>query len=160
MRRLRQQLPREEAEEILKSATAGVLAVAGDDGYPYAVPVSYVYAAGKIFFHSAVQGHKLDSIRRDPRVSFCVIARDEVRPLEFTTYFRSVIAFGKARVIEDEIRKMEALRLLAARYSDETVSPDMTDKEIAQGFSRLVMVETEIEHLTGKEAIELSRART
>lgn len=54
MRRVRQQLPPEEAEEILRTATAGVLAVAGDDGYPYAVPVSYVYAGGKIYFHSAL----------------------------------------------------------------------------------------------------------
>lgn len=159
MRRIRQQLPREVAEEILKSATAGVLSVNGDDGYPYAVPLSYVYDAGNIYFHSALQGHKIDAIRRNPKVSFCVIAEDDIKPKEFTTYFRSVIAFGKARIIEDDAEKMSALRLLAARYSDSTVTPGMTEKEIAGGINRLLMVEVTIEHLTGKEAIELVRQR-
>ncbi len=155
MRRIRQQLPMEEAEEILTSATAGVLAVSGDNGYPYAVPISYVYANGKIYFHSALHGHKIDAIRSNSKVSLCVIDKDDIVPQKFTTYFRSVIAFGKARIIEDEAEKMSALRLLATRYSDDTVTPTMTDKEIAGGFNRLLMVEIAIEHLTGKEAIEL-----
>ncbi len=155
MRRIRQQLPMEEAEEILKSATAGVLAISGDNGCPYAVPISYVYADSKIYFHSAQHGHKIDAIRSNPKVSICVIDKDDIVPQKFTTYFRSVIAFGKARIIEDEAEKMSALRLLATRYSDDTVTPTMTDKEIAEGFNRLLMVEITIEHLTGKEAIEL-----
>ncbi len=157
MRRIRQQLPDDEAVKILRGATAGVLAVCGDTGYPYAVPVSYVYADRKIYFHSAPQGHKIDAIRSNPKVSFCVIDKDDVKPGEFTTYFRSVIAFGKARIIEDDGEKMATLRLLAERYSDNTVTPEMTDKEIAGGFNRLLMVEISIEHLTGKEAIELVR---
>lgn len=155
MRRFKQQLSQEETEQILKTATAGVLAVNGDNGYPYTVPVSYVYADGKIYFHSALQGHKIDAIRQNPKVSFCVIANDDIKPQEFTTYFRSVIAFGKAHVIEDETEKMEALRLLAARYSDETITPQMTDKEISGGFNRLLMIEITIEHITGKQSIEL-----
>ncbi len=157
MRRIRQLLPDDEAVKILRDATAGVLAVCGDGGYPYAVPVSYVYADGKIFFHSALQGHKIDAIRSNPKVSFCVIDKDDIKPQEFTTYFRSVIAFGKARIIEDDAEKMAALRRLAARYSDSSVTPDMTDKEIAGGFNRLLMVEITIEHITGKEAIEFVR---
>lgn len=157
MRRFKQQLPQEEAERLLMSATSGVLAVNGDNGYPYTVPVSYVYANGKIYFHSALAGHKIDAIRHNPKVSFCVINQDEIVPQEFTTYFKSVIAFGKARIIEDEAEKMKALRLLAARYSDDTVTPQMTDKEIAGGFKRLLMVEISIEHLTAKESIELVR---
>jgi len=89
----------DEAVKILQSATSGVLAVCGDDGYPYAVPLSYVYADGKIYFHSALQGHKIDAIRSNPKVSFCVIDKDDIQPQEFTTYFRSVIVFGKARII-------------------------------------------------------------
>ena len=157
MRRFKQQLPQEEAERLLMSATSGVLAVNGDNGYPYAVPISYVYANGKIYFHSALSGHKIDAIRNDSKVSFCVINQDEIVPQEFTTYFKSVIAFGKAKIIEDDAEKMKALRLLAARYSDNTVTPQMTDKEIAGGFKRLLMVEITIEHLTGKESIELVR---
>ena len=91
MRRKRQLLPHEESVAILKKMTNGVLALHGDDGYPYAVPVSYVYADGKIYFHSAPQGHKTDAITRDGKVSFCVVERDEIVPAEFTTYFRKIL---------------------------------------------------------------------
>ena len=105
MRRNKQQLSCEECEEILRKSTAGVLAVSGDDGYPYAVPLSYVYCDNKIYFHSAKSGHKIDGIKNNSKVSFCVIAKDEIIPEKFTTYFRSVIVFGKARILEsmDEI---------------------------------------------------------
>lgn len=157
MRRIRQQLSTEETEKILKNATAGVLGVCGDDGYPYTVPISYVYAAGKIYFHSALKGHKIDAIRRNPKVSFCVIDTDNIKPQEFTTYFRSAIAFGHARIIDDEAEKLYTLRLLASRYSDSTVTPEMTAKEIKQGFNHLLMIEITLMHLTGKQAIELTR---
>lgn len=94
MRRKRQLLPTEESVAILERMTNGTLALHGDDGYPYAVPVSYVYADGKIYFHSAMQGHKVDAILRNDKVSFCVVEQDEVKPAEFTTYFRSVIVFA------------------------------------------------------------------
>lgn len=87
MRRKRQLLPTEESVAILERMTNGTLALHGDDGYPYAVPVSYVYADGKIYFHSAMQGHKVDAILRNDKVSFCVVEQDEVKPAEFTTYF-------------------------------------------------------------------------
>ncbi len=159
MRRIRQQLSHEDAEQILQHSTSGVLSVNGDEGYPYAVPVSYVYADGKIYFHSALQGHKVDAIRNNPKVSFCVIAQDDVKPMEFTTYFKSAIAFGSARIIEDEAEQMRTLRLLAKRYSDETVTAEMMDKEIARGFKHLLMIEITIKHLTAKEAIELRNAK-
>ena len=73
MRRGGQQLSRQEAIAILETGQTGVLAVSGDEGYPYAVPVSYVYLDDTIFFHSATTGHKIDAIKRDSRVSFCVI---------------------------------------------------------------------------------------
>ena len=117
MRRNRQQLSREECECILNRCTSGVLALAGDSGYPYAVPLSYVYADGAIIFHSAVEGHKVDAIKRDNRCSFCVIEQDEIKPAEFTTYFRSVIAFGRIRILETVDEKVQALRLLGRRYS-------------------------------------------
>ena len=95
MRRGKQLLPPEESIQILEQGTSGVLAVAGDAGYPYAVPLSYVYTDGKLYFHCAKSGHKLDAIRRNSKTSFCVIGQDAVVPLEYTTYFRSVIAFGQ-----------------------------------------------------------------
>ena len=97
MRRKKQQLAPERVEEILSRRTAGTLAVLGDEGYPYAVPLSYVYHNGRIYFHCAKAGHKLDAIRGCDKVSFCVIDQDEIVSAEFTTYFRSVIVFGRAR---------------------------------------------------------------
>ena len=116
MRRIRQQISQEECAEILRRATSGVLGLHGDDGYPYTVPVSFVYRPGgegfgTIGFHCAKVGHKIDAIRRDPKVSFTVIDRDEVMPRERTTKFCSVIAFGRARIIEDDIFSIEDNRI-------------------------------------------------
>lgn len=157
MRRNRQQLSREECERILSRCTSGVLALTGDGGYPYAVPLSYVYADGAIIFHSAVQGHKVDAIRRDSRCSFCVIEQDDIRPAEFTTYFRSVIAFGRIRLLEDAAEKVRALRLLGRRYSPDD-EPGL-QHEIDKSLDRLLLLRFDIEHLSGKEAIELTKAR-
>lgn len=76
MRRKRQQLSEAESIEILRKLTSGTLALLGDGGYPYAVPISYVYADGRLYFHSAKEGHKVDAIRGSDRASFCVIEQD------------------------------------------------------------------------------------
>ena len=156
MRRHRQQLSREECERILGRCTSGVLALTGDGGYPYAVPLSYVYADGAIIFHSAVEGHKVDAIRRDSRCSFCVIEQDEIKPAEFTTYFRSVIAFGRIQILEDDNEKVQALRLLGSRYSpgDE----HGLQHEIDKSLDHVLLLRLDVEHLSGKQAIELVRA--
>jgi len=157
MRRSRQQLSREECEAILGRGKTGVLGVIGDGGYPYTVPMNYVYAGGRIFMHSATSGHKIDAIRANGRVLFCVVDSDAVAPAEYTTHFRSVIAFGRARIVEDEARKLASLRALGDKYNPG--HDDALDAEVAKGFARLHMIELEVEHLTGKEAIELVRAR-
>ena len=147
----------EECAEILRRGTSGVLAVLGDGGYPYAVPLSYVYDGEKIFFHCAKSGHKLDAVKRHPKASFCVIGQDHVLPEKYTTCFRSAIAFGRVRVLEDPAEKLHALELLAAKYS-----PGQAEgrrQEIDQQFDRVCMLELSIEHLTGKEAIELTKQR-
>lgn len=87
MRRKNQQLPQEECNRILQVATSGVLAVDGDDDYPYAVPLSFAYEDGRLYFHVAKSGHKLDALRRNPKASFCVIEQDEVMPKIYTTFF-------------------------------------------------------------------------
>lgn len=153
MRRKRQQLSEEKSIGILQKATAGTLALLGDNGYPYAVPISYVYADGKLYFHSALSGHKIDAIRNCDKASFCVIDQDEVHPEKYTTYFRSVIAFGRIHIIEDEQEKLETARLLGDRYNPN--QEEALQKEIEKGLSRMVMIRFDIEHLTGKEAIEL-----
>ena len=153
MRRKRQQLTQEESIAILQKATAGTLALLGDDDYPYAVPISYVYNEGKIYFHSALNGHKVDAIRKYDKASFCVIEQDDVQPEKYTTFFRSVIAFGRIHIIEDEKEKLEIVRMLGNRYNPN--QDDALQKEIESGLSRLLAIRFDIEHLTGKEAIEL-----
>ena len=157
MRRSRQMLPQKETVELLEKATSGVLALLGDDDYPYAVPISYVYADGKLFFHAAKTGHKIDAIKKCEKASFCVIEQDEIIPEKYTTYFRSVIAFGKIRILEDEAEIRQAIRTLAMKYSAEY--EDGIEKAVDEEFRNLCMIQMDIEHLTGKEAIELVKAK-
>ena len=143
---------------ILKENTSGVLSVYGEDGYPYGVPLSYVYADGKLYFHSAKDGHKIDAVRNNNKVSFTVIAQDNIVAEEYTTYFQSVIAFGTARILEQDDEKRTAIEQLAEKYM-----PDLKEgrlQEIEKEFHRLCMIEVTIDSLTGKEAIELVRARS
>jgi len=155
MRRKNQSVSADRCVEILKRATSGVLAVSGDDGYPYAVPLSFAYDDGKIYFHCALTGHKLDAIARNDKVSFCVIDTDQVVPAEFNTLFRSVIAFGRARLLDRSDDKRKALELLAVRY--DSPLDDRLEKEIESQLDRVCLVEITVEHLTGKQSIELAR---
>lgn len=157
MRRFRQQLSDDESVGILKKATSGTLALLGDNGYPYAVPISYVYAEGKLYFHSALSGHKVDAIRNCDKASFCVIEQDNIHPKEFTTYFRSVIAFGRIHIVEDDVEKLSAARLLSERYNPG--DDEGFQKELEKGFACMLAIRFDIEHLTGKEAIELVRKK-
>lgn len=157
MRRERQQLSEEESIRILQRATAGTLALLGDEDYPYAVPLSYVYHEGKLFFHSALTGHKVDAIRKCDKASFCVIEQDDVQPNKYTTFYRSVIAFGRIHIIEDGQEKLEAARMLGNRYNPN--HDEALQKEIESGLSRMLAIRFDIEHLTGKEAIELLKQR-
>jgi len=153
MRRRKQLLPKEATEEILQRGQSGVLAVSGDDDYPYAVPLSYVYDSGKIYFHCATNGHKLDGIKRNSKVSFCVIDKDQIVPGKFTTYFRSAIVFGKARILTDDAAKRNALELIVRKYS--AGYEEDGDEEIRKTWNAVCVVEIAVCHMTGKEAIEL-----
>ena len=159
MRRKRQLLSQEDIQKVLYQGTSGVLAVSGDAAYPYAVPLSYVYDGEKIYFHSAKSGHKIDAVSQNPRASFCVIDQDQIVPEEYTTYFRSVIVFGTIRILHDEAEKREAIEKLAVKYA-----PDDTEenrkKAIEQDWKPLCMLEMTLEHISGKEAVELVRLHT
>ncbi|MGC6177646.1 pyridoxamine 5'-phosphate oxidase family protein [Lacrimispora sp. 38-1] len=157
MRRKNQVLSAEESIQILERATSGVLAVSGDDDYPYAVPLSYVYHDNKIYFHGAKTGHKLDGITRNEKVSFCVIDQDQVVQDEYTTYFRSVIVFGRARIMDEE-EKRRALEILTARYSPD-IEAARRSQAIDKGLKAVCMIELEIEHMSGKESIELVKQK-
>ena len=158
LRRKRQALSAEECAAVLLRGTSGVLALSGDNGYPYAVPISYVYDGKALYFHCARAGHKLDALRREPKASFCVVDQDQVVPEAFTTYFRSVIAFGTVREAEDPAEMRRAMELLAAKYA-----PASTAEERSRAMDRewpgLCVLEMTVEHLTGKEAVELVKQR-
>ena len=158
MRRNRQLLSQEDTQAILYQGTSGVLAVSGDDDYPYAVPLSYVYDGQKIYFHSAKSGHKLDSITRNPKASFCVIDREQIVPDEYTTYFRSVIVFGTVRILQDEAEKREAIEKLAVKYAPDDTA-EHREKAIEREWKQLCMLEMIPEHMSGKEAKELVKQR-
>ena len=154
MRRSRQELTRRESDEILYACSSGVLALSGDGGWPYAVPLSYVYDGEKIFFHCAASGHKLDAVKNDARASFCVIARDEVVPEKFTTFYKSVIVFGRVRVLEDGTVKRAAIEKLARKYSPDESDESLRD-EIDRFWPALCMLELSAECVTGKQCREL-----
>ncbi len=157
MRRFKQALSAEECDAVLERGTSGVLAVTGEGGYPYAVPLSYVWRDGKLYFHCAAAGHKLDAIRADSRASFCVIDRDEVVPEEYTTYFRSVIVFGRCRELDDRLEKRRAIEALAEKYRPGF--PAETAAEIDGAWERFIMVELAAETVTGKQARELAQGK-
>ena len=155
MRRFRQQLPDGESERILREGRYAVMAGAGDEEYTYAVPVNYVLSGRSAYLHSASRGHKIDSLLRNPKCSMCVVDKDDVIPEEFTSYFRSVIVFGKAHLVESAEERREALRLLCGKYSP-GIDPE---REIGKFLKTVCVVRIDIELMTGKEAIELTRTR-
>ena len=146
----------EREAEILRAATSGVLALLGDEDYPYAVPLSYVYLNGKIYFHGSKVGHKIDSLLRSDKVSFCVIDQDKIMGAEYTTYFRSVIAFGRARLLEGEEKRVPLVQLCEKYYPGHL---DVTEPKVTAALERVGLIELIIEHVTGKQAAELAMGK-
>lgn len=159
MRRKRQLLSKQVSIDVSARGTVGILALLGDNGYPYTVPISYVYDDFKIYFHGAKAGHKIDAIKKCSKASFCVIDQDNIVPEEYTTYFRSVIVFGKIRILDDEKEIKAAIEKLAIKYYPKD-SETNREKTINKEWKPLCMMEFSIEHLTGKEAIEMVRNKT
>ena len=157
MRRKAQAIDESECIEVLNSATSGVLAVLGDEDYPYAVPVSFAYSDGSIYIHGAASGHRRDAILRHDKASFCVIDADEVIPEKRTSAYRSVIAFGRAEILEEPGEKRKALLLLGDKYSSGYEKE--TDEEIAHELNRTCITKLSIEHLSGKAGLEYIKKR-
>ena len=127
-----------------------------NENRPYGVPMSFIYDGDKsIYFHSALTGRKIECIKHNPNACFTVIAQDEIHPEEFTTYFRSVIVEGKIVILSDRQQMIDALKLLSTKYS-----PGLDcEPEIEKGINRVLILKLEIESITGKEAIELTKQR-
>mgnify|MGYP001783744834 CR=1 FL=1 len=154
MRRKRQALTQAQCQAILEQGSCGVLALSGDGGYPYAVPLSYLYHQGKLYFHCAKSGHKLDALRREPKASFCVVAQDQVAPLEYTTLYRSVIVFGRLRELEDDGEKRAAIEALALKYAPQD-TPAHREEAIRRDWAPLCVLELTPEHVSGKQGKDL-----
>jgi uncharacterized protein len=148
MRRFKNQLSEEEVDSILNKHSSGVLAVHGENGYPYTIPISYTFDNDSLYFHSANEGHKIDAIRNNDKVSFCVIDQDDVIQQTFTTNYRSVVVFGRATIFTDALQRQIALESLVRKYS-----PDFIEKgrdEIIQAWNQVSVIAVKIEHKTGK----------
>ena len=153
MRRIKQQLPDADALEILAKAKRGVLSVVGDDGWPYGIWLNPHYRRedGRIYFHGAKEGHKIDALRRDARVSFTVID-DGVQDEGGWAYtFRSVVVFGRIEFVEDQAFALERCRELAHRFNP---SEEDIEKEIRAAGARVQMLCLIPEHITGKRVHE------
>ena len=157
MRRSKQQLTDNEVIAILEQGEVGVLAVLGDEGYPYTVPINYVYADGRILMHSAKSGHKIEAIRGCDKASFCVIGQADVVAQDYSTNFRSVVAFGRVRIVEDDAERQSALRLLGDKYNPGQDAA--LEAEIAKAGAHAAVIELAVEHATGKQSKELAQVR-
>lgn len=146
MRRKDREIPLEESKEILKIGIDGVLGTISEHGYPYTVPVNYAYVNNKIYFHSATTGEKLDNIKRNPKVSFTVITRNDILEEEFSTDFESVIVFGKAKLINPS---KEVLMELIKKYSNTFLKAGKA--YVDKSYKGTQLVEITIDHMTGKK---------
>lgn len=153
LRKFKQKLSNDEIIEILTRNINGVLACLGDEGYPYAVALSYVYHNHMIYFHSASDGHKIDAIRQHEKVSFVVIDEDRVMPELYTTFFRSAHLFGKARLINsNEPEWFDGFKALNDKYCYVLPEQKIIDKIKSAPFTTMIAID--IEHMSGKEAKE------
>mgnify|MGYP004549315719 FL=1 len=153
LRRKKRELSENAAKQLLHSARRGVLAVNGDDGYPYAIPINYIYdeKAHRIYFHGARAGHKVDAIRACDKVCFTVYGNEQIKDEDWAPYMQSVVVFGRCRLLESCPETMALLKTLAMKYYP---NEQLADQEMASSGSTVQMYEIEIEHLSGKEVQE------
>ena len=149
MRRFKQQISDTECVEILKAEKRGVLSLIGDDGYPYGIPLSHFYDErdGKIYFHGAKEGHKIDAIKANPKASFCVMDKGFAKEGEWALNIKSVIAFGKIRLVDDIKKAEEICTCLVQKFTDDQ---EYLEMELKNALARVQCFEFTIEHMTGK----------
>ncbi|MBQ9048789.1 MAG: pyridoxamine 5'-phosphate oxidase family protein [Solobacterium sp.] len=149
MVRSRLAISEQECIEVLKNEPRGVLSVLGDDDYPYGMPMDHWYCEedGCLYFHSGMAGHKIDAMKRHDKVSYCVYDKGFVREGEWALNIRSVIIFGRIRVVEDHDKAMEIVRKLSLKYTDDT---DYIEREIVSAGKRTLVFALVPEHMSGK----------
>lgn len=149
MRRSKQQVEDAACKRVLQTARRGVLAVHGDGGYPYALPLNFVYdeESDAVFFHAAKEGHKLDAIRQNDKVCFTVMDDGYREDGDWAWYVTSVVVFGRAVLVEDAAARDAALRALAAKYFPPEAD---VEADMARAAARAAVIALHIEHRTGK----------
>lgn len=157
MRRKTQALSRGECLEIFAKNTDGVLSLLGDGGYPYGVPLNHVLLDEKLYFHCAPEGHKADAVCGYDKASYCVIDAREVDARELSTRYRSVIAFGRVRMVEDAETKRSVLMAIGKRFAPGNMTK--AQEEIQSSIHHTGIIELTIEHLSGKESRALAKER-
>lgn len=159
LRRVKQLLPMEQNIEVLNRNTSGVLAIQGEDNYPYALPINYLYLDNKIIIHTGKQGYKIDMLKNNPKVSFCVIDQDKIVSEEYTSHFRSVIIFGRAKILESKEDIIKSISSFTKRFSPDDVQNRLDKNNIEKFLNNLTIIEIEIEHITGKESSHFWKMR-
>ena len=151
MRRKQQALTQAECVAVLQAAKRGVLAVHGEDGYPYAFPMDCVYRDGKIYFHCAKTGHKLDALAADNRVSFCVMDEGVRVGDDWPLHFQSVIVFGRIQRVEAPEEKILLLRELGLKYFP---APEAVETELQKHAAAAQVLALTVDHMSGKRVKE------
>ncbi len=147
--RKNRKIAEEECIAILREEKRGVLAVLGDEGYPYAVPINHWYSEedGHLYFHSGKTGHKIDAIRNCDKASFCVYDRGYRKEGDWALNIKSVIVFGRVKIVEDHARAIEITRKLSYKFTDDTT---YIEREIENSGPGVLVFELIPEHMTGK----------
>ena len=149
MRRFKQQITDAECIEILKNTKRGVLSLLGEDGYPYGIPIDHWYCVedGRIYFHGAKEGHKIDAIKACDKASYCVYDEGYRKEGEWALNIKSVVTFGRIRLVEDEDTARKICTELVRKFTDDQ---DYLEKELQNAFPRVQCLELIPEHMTGK----------
>jgi len=149
MRRFKQQTSKEECIEILKSTKRGVLSLIGDEGYPYGVPIDHWYCEedGKIYFHGAKEGHKIDAVKACDKASYCVYNEGYRKEGDWALNITSVIIFGRIKLLEDENKAREVCTELVRKFTEDE---EYLKREMENAFPRVQCLVFEPEHMTGK----------
>ncbi len=153
VRRRERALTEAEAREILARADHGVLATAGEDGWPYALPLNHVLVGDALYIHCALEGHKLENIAHEERVSYCAVASATVVPSMLSTLYESAIVFGRAALVTDADEKRRALRLLTERFCGQGEEQDKRFEEHLRTYGDgqdVAIIRIQIERITGK----------
>ena len=118
------------------------------------MPLNYVYTDGQIYIHCARSGHKLDALAKSDKASFCVVEKSDVLPEKLATLYRSVIVFGRARLVTDDDEKRRGALALAEKYAP-GLPPERREAEVDREWNALAVIALTPEHMTGKQAAGL-----